>query len=215
MTTADLLKPQAMPRAMTGSEAIPVSERGPARTEVVVGFGFWLFLLSDIVLFASLFAAYAVLSGHTAGGPSGAQLFDRWRVFIETAFLLASSFTCGLMSMAIESRSRAGAYVGAAITFLLGGAFIALEVSEFARMIETGAGPNRSAFLSGFFALVGMHGLHVTLGLVWLLTMIAQIATLGFRPMVVRRLFCFNLFWHALDIVWIGVFTIVYLGASS
>jgi cytochrome o ubiquinol oxidase subunit 3 len=209
MTTLETFTPEAM----TDSKAAPISERGPARTEVVVGFGFWLFLLSDIVIFATFFAAYAVLSGNTAGGPSGAQLFDRWRVLIETACLLASSFTCGLFWMAIQRRSFAGAFLGAAVTFLLGGAFIALEVSEFARMIETGAGPTRSAFLSAFFALVGAHGLHVTLGLVWLLTMIAQIATLGFRPMVVRRLFCFSLFWHALDIVWIGVFTIVYLGA--
>ena len=209
MTTLDTFTPEAM----TPSRAIPISEQGPARTEVVVGFGFWLFLLSDIVIFATFFAAYAVLSGNTAGGPSGAQLFDRWRVFMETACLLASSFTCGLFSMAIQRRSFAGAYAGAVVTFLLGAAFIGLEVSEFARMIANGAGPARSAFLSAFFALVGAHGLHVTLGLLWLLTMIAQIATLGFRPMVVRRLFCFNLFWHALDIVWIGVFTIVYLGA--
>ena len=199
--------------ATTGDAVVPISLRGPARTEVVVGYGFWLFILSDIIVFSALFAAYAVLSGQTAGGPSGAQLFDRWRVFIETACLLASSFTCGLFSMAIERRSGVGAFAGAAVTFLLGAAFIGLEVSEFARMAASGAGPSRSAFLSAFFALVGTHGLHVTLGLLWLLTMMAQIATLGFRPMVVRRLFCFSLFWHALDIVWIGVFTIVYLGA--
>jgi cytochrome o ubiquinol oxidase subunit 3 len=199
--------------ATTEDVVVPISLRGPARTEVVVGYGFWLFILSDIVVFSALFAAYAVLSGQTAGGPSGVQLFDRGRVFIETACLLASSFTCGLFSMAIERRSGVAAFAGAAVTFLLGAAFIGLEVSEFARMVASGAGPSRSAFLSAFFALVGTHGLHVTLGLLWLLTMMAQIATLGFRPMVVRRLFCFALFWHALDIVWIGVFTIVYLGA--
>jgi cytochrome o ubiquinol oxidase subunit 3 len=194
----------------TGVESIPLSERGPAPTNVVVGFGFWLFLLSDIVVFASLFAAYAVLSQKTAGGPSGVQLFDRGRVFIETACLLASSFTCGLFSIAIERRNLGGALLGAAITFLLGAAFIALEISEFSRMVEIGAGPTRSAFLSAFFTLVG---LHVSSGLLWLLVMMAQIATLGFRPMVIRRIYCFSLFWHALDIVWIGVFTIVYLGA--
>ena len=104
-------------------------------------------------------------------------------------------------------------YAGAAFTFFLGGAFVALELSEFVRMIASGAAPTRSAFLSAFFTLIGTHGLHVTLGLCWLVAMMAQLATLGFRPMVVRRLLCFALFWHALDIVWIGVFTIVYLGA--
>jgi cytochrome o ubiquinol oxidase subunit 3 len=209
VTTAD-----ALTRGATGaSEAVPISERGPATTAVVVQFGFWLFLLSDIVVFASLFAAYAVLSRETAGGPTGAELFDRGRVFIETALLLASSFTCGLLSLAVEGRSRAGAYAAAAVTFLLGAGFIALEASEFSRMVAAGAGPARSAFLSAFFTLVGAHGLHVTSGLLWLLVMMAQVATLGFRPMVMRRLYCFSLFWHALDIVWIGVFTIVYLGA--
>jgi cytochrome o ubiquinol oxidase subunit 3 len=193
--------------------AIPISQRGPASTDVVVGFGFWLFLLSDIVVFSALFAAYAVLSKQTAGGPSGPALFDRGHVLIETGCLLASSFTCGLCSLAIERRNGAATYAAASITFVLGGAFIALELSEFVRMIASGAGPTRSAFLSAFFALVGTHGLHVTLGLLWLVTMMAQIATLGFRPMVVRRMLCFSLFWHALDIVWIGVFTIVYLGA--
>jgi cytochrome o ubiquinol oxidase subunit III len=199
--------------APSQGDAIPISERGPAAVDIVVGFGFWLFLLSDIVIFSALFAAYAVLSGQTAGGPAGTQLFDRGRVLLETFCLLASSFTCGLLSLAIERRRSAGVYLGAAATFILGGAFIALEASEFARMIATGAGPTRSAFLSAFFTLVGTHGLHVTLGLLWLLTMMAQVATLGFRPMVIRRLLCFSLFWHALDIVWIGVFTIVYLGA--
>jgi cytochrome o ubiquinol oxidase subunit 3 len=196
-------------------EETPISERGPASTDIVVGFGFWLFLLSDIVVFSALFAAYAVLSGQTAGGPSGLQLFDRGRVLIETGCLLASSFTCGLCSLAVARRRKGATYAGAAVTFVLGGAFVALEMSEFIRMVASGAGPTRSAFLSAFFTLVGAHGLHVTLGLVWLLAMMAQVATLGFRPMVVRRLLCFSLFWHALDIVWIGVFTIVYLGARG
>jgi cytochrome o ubiquinol oxidase subunit 3 len=209
MTTVDAITR----RPATGPDAVPISERGPAPTNVVVGYGFWLFLLSDIIVFSALFAAYAVLSGQTAGGPHGAQLFDLRSVFIETMCLLASSFACGMFSIAIERRSYLGAFAGAAITFLLGAAFIWLEVSEFARMAASGAGPSRSAFLSAFFALVGAHGLHVTSGLLWLLTMMAQIATLGFRPMVMRRVYCFSLFWHALDIVWIGVFTIVYLGA--
>jgi cytochrome o ubiquinol oxidase subunit III len=155
-----------------------------------------------------------VLVGQTAGGPAGATLFDRGHVLIETGCLLASSFACGLCSLAMEQRSRLGVYAGAVLTFLLGAAFVGLELSEFLRMIADGAGPTRSAFLSAFFTLVGTHGLHVTLGLAWLVVMMAQVATLGFRPMVVRRMLCFALFWHALDIVWIGVFTIVYLGAA-
>jgi len=180
---------------------------------VVVAFGFWLFLLSDIVIFAALFAAYAVLSGNTAGGPSGAKLFDDGHVLVETGCLLASSFTCGLCGLAIERRQLGLLYLWGAVTFALGACFIGLEATEFAGFIADGNGPTRSAFLSAFFTLVGTHGLHVSLGLVWLLVMMLQVATLGLHPMVVRRLLCFTLFWHALDIVWIGVFTIVYLGA--
>ena len=191
----------------------PRSERGPAPTRIVVSYGFWLFLLSDIILFAAFFAAYAVLSQHTAGGPAGPQLFDRGHVLIETACLLASSFTCGMLGLAFERRHARFTYLFGAATFALGAAFVVLEVSELRHMIANGAGPQRSAFLSAFFALVGLHGIHVTLGLAWLLVMGAQIATIGFVPMVVGRLRCFALFWHALDIVWIGVFTIVYLGA--
>jgi cytochrome o ubiquinol oxidase subunit 3 len=193
--------------------AVPLSKRGPAATRDVVAFGFWLFLLSDIVIFATLFAGYAVLCGQTAGGPTGVQLFDRGKVLLETACLLTSSFTCGLCALSCAQRNTAATYLWGAVTFLLGASFIALEVSEFARLIARGAGPTRSAFLSAFFTLVGTHGLHVTLGLGWLLVMMAQVATLGFRPMIIRRLLCFSLFWHTLDIVWIGVFTIVYLGA--
>ncbi len=196
-----------------GESGPPLSERGPASTRVVAGFGFWLFLLSDIILFSCLFATYAVLSGETAGGPSAAQLFDRRHVFIETVCLLVSSVTCGFGTIAVSRTNTAGVYLAMAATFVLGVIFLKLEVSEFAAMLAQGAGPSRSAFLSAFFALVGTHGLHVTFGLGWLTIMLAQLATLGFRPMVARRFFCFGLFWHALDIVWIGVFTIVYLGA--
>jgi cytochrome o ubiquinol oxidase subunit III len=194
---------------------VPLSERGPAPPRVVAAYGFWLFLLSDIVIFAALFAAYAVLSGHTDGGPSGAQLFSRSRVLSETACLLVSSFTCGIMMLSIDRRSVIGTFTWAALTSLLGATFLWLELSEFRAMVLQGAEPSRSAFLSAFFALVGTHGLHVTLGITWLFAMMAQVVTLGFRPMVVTRLLCFSLFWHALDIVWIGVFTIVYLGVHS
>jgi cytochrome o ubiquinol oxidase subunit 3 len=194
---------------------IPLSERGPAPVRVVAAFGFWLFLLSDIIIFSALFAAYAVLSGETNGGPSATELFDKRHVLFETSCLLASSFTCGMMMIATETREAALTYFWALVTAALGILFLCLEFSEFSSMVNQGAGPTRSAFLSSFFTLVGTHGLHVTVGIAWLVVMMAQVATLGFRPIVVQRMVCFSLFWHALDIVWIGVFTVVYLGAHS
>ena len=190
---------------------ISASEAGPAPKRIVVAYGFWIFLLSDIVMFSALFASYAVLVHATAGGPTGAELFNQVSVAIETACLLASSYTCGLMSLAISSRRHLGTYLGAAITFALGAAFLALEIREFAHMIALGATPQRSAFLSAFFTLVGCHGLHVTAGLIWLTVMMAQVAIQGFRVAVQRRLLCFSLFWHTLDIIWVGLFTVVYL----
>jgi cytochrome o ubiquinol oxidase subunit III len=187
------------------------SEAGPASKRIVVAYGFWIFLLSDIVMFSALFAAYAVLTRATAGGPTGAELFSQTSVAIETFCLLVSSYTCGLMSLAIGSRHRARTYFYAAITFALGAAFLALEIREFSDMIARGATPQRSAFLSAFFTLVGCHGLHVAVGLLWLVVMMAQVAFKGFRPTVERRLLCFSLFWHALDIIWVWLFTVVYL----
>jgi cytochrome o ubiquinol oxidase subunit 3 len=203
--------------AVFGAEADvtgDVSYVGPAPKRIVVAYGFWIFLLSDIVMFSALFATFAVLAHATAGGPDGAQLFDLRRVAVETGCLLLSSYTCGLMSMAIGARNAGATYLAAAVTFLFGAAFLALEASEFAGMVRIGAMPERSAFLSAFFTLVGCHGVHVTFGLLWLAVMIAQVATRGFRPMVVRRLLCFSLFWHALDIIWVGLFTVVYLMGS-
>jgi len=189
----------------------PASELGPAPKRIVVAFGFWIFLLSDIVMFSALFAAYAVLSHATAGGPTGAQLFNQASVAVETACLLISSYTCGMMSLAIGARRRVDTYYFALATFVLGAAFLWLEVREFADLIASGAGPQRSAFLSAFFTLVGCHGLHVTAGLIWLGVMMVQLAVQGFRASVQRRLFCFALFWHALDIIWVWLFTSVYL----
>lgn len=204
----------AAEQALTGVPGTPLGLRGPAPARVVAGFGFWLFLLSDVIIFAALFATYSVLSGATADGPSAADLFDKRHVFLETMCLLASSVTCGFGSLAVNRTDARAMYFWMGITFLLGASFLTMEVREFASMVTAGAGPSHSAFLSAFFTLVGTHGLHVTLGLVWLVVMLLQVATLGFQPMVSRRLFCFGLFWHALDIVWIGVFTIVYLGAK-
>jgi cytochrome o ubiquinol oxidase subunit 3 len=198
----DELRPDTMPSA---------SEAGPAPKRIVVAYGFWLFLLSDIVMFSTLFAAYAVLVHATAGGPSGAELFNQTSAAIETACLLASSYTCGLMSLAANERRRASTYVFALLTFVLGAAFLTLELREFANMIAVGATPQRSAFLSAFFTLVGCHGLHVTAGLTWLAVMMLQVAVKGFRASVERRLLCFALFWHALDIIWVWLFTVVYL----
>jgi cytochrome o ubiquinol oxidase subunit 3 len=205
MTAAD--------QGLSSSDLVPLSEQGLAPKRVIVGYGFWLFLLSDIIIFAALFAAYAVLSGATAGGPNGATLFDRGHVLTETLCLLISSVTCGFGSLAVQRREATFVYAWMAATLVLGAIFLKMELGEFASMVALGAGPSRSAFLSSFYTLVGTHGLHVTVGIAWLLIMLAQLATLGFRPMVMRRFFCFALFWHALDIVWIGVFTIVYLGA--
>src|SRR6201987_1130965 len=194
---------------------VPASEAGPAPKRIVVAYGFWIFLLSDIIMFSALFAAYAVLAHATAGGPSGVQLFNQVSVAIETACLLVSSYTCGLMSLSVEARNRAGTSLWGLVTAVLGAAFLALELREFTGMIARGATPQTSAFLSAFFTLVGCHGLHVTAGLVWLAVMMAQVAVKGFRPNVQRRLLCFALFWHALDIVWVGVFSVVYLMGVS
>ena len=162
-------------------------------------------------MFSAFFATYAVLVGATAGGPSGRDLFDLHNVAIETACLLLSSFTCGLASIGARTHRGSWFYGAMAATCLLGAAFLSVEVNEFRNMIAEGAGPTRSAFLSAFFALVGLHGLHVTVGLLWLLTMMAQVFAKGYRADVLRRVLCFSLFWHTLDIIWVGIFTMVYL----
>jgi cytochrome o ubiquinol oxidase subunit 3 len=184
---------------------------GPAPKRTVVAYGFWIFILSDMVMFSCLFAAYAVLAGNTAGGPTGRELFNLHNVFIETMCLLLSSYSCGLGALSAERREPVRFMLFAVVTFVLGAAFIFIEATEFARMVAQGAGPSRSAFLSSFFTLVGTHGAHVTGGLIWLVYLMAQVMTKGLRPPVLRRLLCWSLFWHALDIVWIGVLTLVYL----
>jgi len=178
---------------------------------IIVGYGFWIFLLSDIIMFSAFFAAYAVLSGQTAGGPSGKDVFHLHIVAIETACLLLSSFTCGIASIGARAHNNLMYYGSMAVTAVLGAAFLFLEAHEFAGMNAIGAGPSRSAFLSSFFTLVGCHGLHVTLGLLWLLTMMAQVFAKGYRNDILRRILCFSLFWHTLDIIWVGIFTVVYL----
>jgi cytochrome o ubiquinol oxidase subunit III len=196
------------------SEALHVAgyfAGGPASKRIVVGYGFWVFLISDIIMFSAFFAAYAVLAPATAGGPSARDLFDPDNVAIETACLLASSFACGMASIAVSQRNQKWTQLSLLITGLLGFVFLLLELHEFSGLVARGAGPTRSAFLSAFFTLVGCHGLHVTAGLLWLGTMMAQFYAKGFRRDIQYRYLCFSLFWHALDIIWVAIFSLVYL----
>jgi len=194
-----------------GSEDTGLGNRGPQSKSIVVPYGFWLFVLSDMVLFSALFASYAALVHATDGGPVTSQLFDRTNVAIETASLLLSSFVCGLAIIAAKRKNLFWTEFWLVVTGLLGLVFLVIELREFAGMIAIGAGPQRSAFLSAFFTLVGCHGAHVTAGLLWIGTMAAQIWTKGFQPHIGRRLLCLSVFWHALDIIWVAIFTIVYL----
>ena len=194
-----------------GSEDTGLGHRGPASKSIVVPYGFWLFILSDMVLFSALFATYASLVRATDGGPTTNQLFDRNLVAIETLALLVSSFVCGLAMIAAKRKNMLWTQGWLLVTGLLGVVFLSIEIYEFSSMISEGAGPQRSAFLSSFFTLVGCHGAHVTCGLLWIGTMMAQVWAKGFQPHIIRRLLCFSIFWHALDIIWVAIFTIVYL----
>ncbi len=173
--------------------------------------GFWIYLMSDCLLFSGLFATYALLSSHTAGGPTGAELFDLPGVLTETMFLLVSSFTCGLASLAMNADRRNATVGWLAVTFLLGLGFIGMEVHEFAHLVAIGAGPDRSAFLSSFFTLVATHGLHVTCGLIFMAVMMVAVLKKGLTATNRARLVNLSLFWHFLDIIWVGVFSLVYL----
>jgi len=209
MTTAS--EAPAVGLTHQGSEDTGLGQRGPASKSIVVPYGFWLFILSDMVLFSALFATYATLVHATDGGPITNQLFDRKLVAIETMALLLSSFVCGLAMITAKRKNMIWTQAWLLVTGLLGFVFLSIELYEFGKMIGEGAGPQRSAFLSSFFTLVGCHGAHVTAGLLWLGTMMAQIWAKGFRQDIVRRLLCFSVFWHALDIIWVAIFTIVYL----
>ena len=173
--------------------------------------GFWIYLMSDCLIFASLFATYAVLGRNYAGGPTGAELFDLSLIAIATAFLLLSSITFGFAMIAAQAKKLGGTLLWMGVTGLLGAAFLGLELYEFYHLIHQGAGPQRSGFLTAFFALVGTHGLHVLFGAIWLVVLMVQLAKYGINTENFRRLQCLSLFWHFLDVVWIGVFTFVYL----
>lgn len=174
-------------------------------------FGFWIYLMSDCILFATLFATYAVLSNSVAGGPTGKEIFELPFVLVETFFLLFSSITYGMAILAMYRGDKSRVNVWLGLTFLFGLGFICMELYEFHHLIAEGYGPDRSAFLSGFFTLVGTHGLHVTSGLIWILVMMVQVSRRGLTPVNQTRLQCLSLFWHFLDVVWICVFTVVYL----
>jgi cytochrome o ubiquinol oxidase subunit III len=173
--------------------------------------GFWLYLMSDCLVFACLFAMYGVLGRSYAGGPTGAELFDLPLLAVNTALLLLSSITYGFAMLQMQTGRLPGTLIWLLITGAFGAAFIGIEIREFAHLIHEGAGPQRSAFLSAFFTLVGTHGLHVTFGLVWLVTLVVQLMRRGLIAANRRRLMCLSMFWHFLDVVWIGVFTFVYL----
>lgn len=174
-------------------------------------FGFWIYLMSDCIIFATLFATYAVMVNNTAGGPAGKDIFELPFVLAETALLLLSSITYGMAVIGMNNGSKGAVNRWLALTFLFGLGFIAMEIYEFHHLIAEGFGPDRSGFLSGFFTLVGTHGLHVTSGLIWMLVLMFQLAKNGLTETNRTRVMCLSLFWHFLDVVWICVFTVVYL----
>jgi cytochrome o ubiquinol oxidase subunit III len=197
--------------AMTHDEVHAHGGHGHAETVSNTVYGFWLYIMSDCILFASIFATFAVMSHSYAGGPTGKDLFDLPYVFGETMFLLLSSVTYGFAVLAMNRMQRQQVLGWLFVTFLLGIGFISMEINEFYHMIIEGHGPDRSGFLSAFFTLVGTHGTHVSLGLIWMLVMMFQVTRKGLTTQVQSRLVRLSMFWHFLDIVWIGVFTVVYL----
>lgn len=173
--------------------------------------GFWIYLMTDCILFASLFATYVVLRENTYGGPGGSDLFDMPFVLAETLILLTSSFVCGLAVLAARAGKKMQTFGWLVATFILGASFLTLELSEFAKLASEGHGWQASAFLSAFFTLVGTHGVHIAIGLLWLVVMFWQIMRRGFTVGTTRRIVLFSLFWHFLDVIWIFIFSIVYL----
>ena len=195
----------------SGAPVFYVADEHPHPEGWSTALGFWIYLMSDCLIFAILFATYGVLGGNYAAGPAPKDLFDLTLVAVNTSMLLLSSITYGFAMLAMQQNKVGPTQAWLAITGLFGAAFIGIELTEFAHMIHEGATPQRSAFLSAFFTLVGTHGLHVTCGLIWLVTLMVQVGKFGLIEANRRRLMCLSMFWHFLDVVWIGVFTFVYL----
>ncbi len=176
-----------------------------------VSFGFFVYLMTDLVLFASLFAVYAVLHKNTAGGPAGYQIFNLNTVLVETLLLLTSSFTTGLTILSLKTKTKKNVYINLFITFLLGLSFLVIELNEFSHLVSIGDSWRVSGFLSSFFTLVGTHGLHISIGLIWMIILAYRLHKTGFGRANIRRFTIFSLFWHFLDVIWIFIFTVVYL----
>lgn len=196
---------------MAGS-AVMMEEEARVRDERA--YGFWMYLMSDAIIFSLLFATYAVMVDRTAGGPQAQGLFDLRYTFGETMLLLLSSTTFGLASLSIRAENKGAVLFWLAVTFLLGAGFVGMEINEFHGMVAAGAGPERSGFLSSFFTLVATHGLHVTFGLLWIVVLSVQVMVKGLTAPVSSRIHRLGLFWHFLDIVWIAIFSVVYLPGS-
>ncbi len=200
-----------MTTAVTHIDAEAVKEAEEPDTVANQAFGFWIYLMTDLVLFAALFGVFGTLANNYAGGPTGKEVFHLTDTFKETMLLLLSSATFGMVMLAVHNNRKNKVLLWLSITFLLGLGFIIMEISEFYGLITDGNGPGRSAFLSAYFTLVGTHGLHVTVGLVWMAVMAAQVFIKRLTTPVQSRLLRLSMFWHFLDVVWVGVFTVVYL----
>ncbi|WP_101674855.1 cytochrome o ubiquinol oxidase subunit III [Alloalcanivorax mobilis] len=211
MSDSNVLSPNVTGEHGTDRRPLEFLVKGEHHPQSPTLLGFWIYLMSDCLIFACLFATYGVLGRSYAAGPTGAELFELPLVALNTAMLLFSSITYGFAMLQMQQNKLKGTMIWLAITGLFGAVFLGLELYEFAHLIHEGAGPQRSAFLSAFFTLVGTHGLHVTFGIIWLVTLLVQLRKHGLIPENRRRLFCLSMFWHFLDVVWIGVFTFVYL----
>lgn len=173
--------------------------------------GFWIYLMTDCLLFASLFATFVILRNNTAGGPDGGELFSLSFVFAETLVLLTSSYTAGLALYYAHQKMLNKSLIALGVTFILGAVFLSMEMTEFALLVSEGSGWASSGFTSAYFTLVGTHGLHIFIGLIWLLTLIVMLVKKGLSQLTTKRLLMWSMFWHFLDIVWIFIFTVVYL----
>ncbi len=200
-----------MPTDVVTIGAAPDEAVGHPDTLAIQTFGFWIYLMSDLIIFSTLFATFVVLGHNYAGGPTGKELFDLPYLAGETLLLLVSSVAYGLVMLAVHAGRKKWVLIGLGVTFLLGLGFVCMEINEFNRMMAQGHGPDRSAFLSSFFTLVGTHGAHVTCGLIWMAVVMVQVAVRGLTSPVQSRLLRLSMFWHFLDIIWIGIFSIVYL----